>query len=108
LLFATILYAIKLFSLFHYKKYFCFSLRLNFFKSGYIYMSTNYTQYLGARRCCDLKVQGPQGPQGAQLVLQDHKEQQGGDVEVLLEHKGIKVPLVKMGRQVVMVVCRYI
>ena len=29
-------------------------------------MSTNYTQYLGAKRCCDLKVQGPQGPQGAQ------------------------------------------
>ncbi len=27
-------------------------------------MSTNYTQYLGAKRCCDLKVQGPQGPQG--------------------------------------------
>jgi hypothetical protein len=29
-------------------------------------MSSNYTQYLGAKRCCDLKVQGPQGPQGAQ------------------------------------------
>jgi hypothetical protein len=29
-------------------------------------MSTNYTQYLGAKRCCDLKVQGPQGAQGAQ------------------------------------------
>jgi hypothetical protein len=29
-------------------------------------MSTNYSQYLGARKCCDLKVQGPQGPQGAQ------------------------------------------
>jgi hypothetical protein len=29
-------------------------------------MSTNYTQYLGAKRCCDLKVQGPQGPQGSQ------------------------------------------
>ena len=28
-------------------------------------MSTNYSQYLGAKRCCDLKVQGPQGPQGA-------------------------------------------
>ena len=28
----------------------------------YIYiMSSNYTQYLGAKRCCDLKVQGPQG-----------------------------------------------
>jgi hypothetical protein len=27
-------------------------------------MSLNYSQYLGARRCCDLKVQGPQGPQG--------------------------------------------
>ncbi len=27
-------------------------------------MSSNYTQYLGAKRCCDLKVQGPQGPQG--------------------------------------------
>jgi hypothetical protein len=25
---------------------------------------SSYTQYLGARRCCDLKVQGPQGPQG--------------------------------------------
>ena len=24
-------------------------------------MSSNYTQYLGAKRCCDLKVQGPQG-----------------------------------------------
>ena len=29
-------------------------------------MSSNYTQYLGAKRCCDLKVQGPQGPAGAQ------------------------------------------
>jgi hypothetical protein len=29
-------------------------------------MSTNYSQYLGAKRCCDLKVQGPQGYQGAQ------------------------------------------
>ncbi len=29
-------------------------------------MSTNYLQYLGAKRCCDLKVQGPQGPQGSQ------------------------------------------
>ena len=29
-------------------------------------MSSNYTQYLGAKRCCDLKVQGPQGPQGSQ------------------------------------------
>ena len=29
-------------------------------------MSLNYSQYLGAKRCCDLKVQGPQGPQGAQ------------------------------------------
>jgi hypothetical protein len=29
-------------------------------------MSSNYTQYLGAKRCCDLKVQGPQGPQGYQ------------------------------------------
>ena len=29
-------------------------------------MSTNYSQYLGARRCCDLRVQGAQGPQGAQ------------------------------------------
>ena len=29
-------------------------------------MSSNYTQYLGAKRCCDLKVQGPQGPKGAQ------------------------------------------
>ena len=29
-------------------------------------MSTNYTQYLGAKRCCDLKVQGPQGSQGYQ------------------------------------------
>lgn len=28
-------------------------------------MSLNYSQYLGARKCCDLKVQGPQGPQGA-------------------------------------------
>ena len=28
-------------------------------------MSSNYTQYLGAKRCCDLKVQGPQGYQGA-------------------------------------------
>ena len=27
---------------------------------------SSYTQYLGAKRCCDLKVQGPQGPQGAQ------------------------------------------
>jgi hypothetical protein len=27
-------------------------------------MSLNYSQYLGARKCCDLKVQGPQGPQG--------------------------------------------
>ncbi len=27
---------------------------------------SNYSQYLGARRCCDLKVQGPQGYQGAQ------------------------------------------
>ena len=27
-------------------------------------MSTNYSQYLGAKKCCDLKVQGPQGPQG--------------------------------------------
>jgi hypothetical protein len=62
LLFATILYALKLFSLFHYKKYFCST----FFKSGYIYMSTNYSQYLGAKRCCDLRVQGAQGPQGAQ------------------------------------------
>jgi hypothetical protein len=44
----------------------------------------------------------------AQLVLQERKEQQDGDVEVLLEHKGIKVPLDKMGRQVVMAVCRYI
>jgi len=24
----------------------------------------NYTQYLGAQRCCDLRGQGPQGPQG--------------------------------------------
>ena len=32
----------------------------------YILMSSNYTQYLGAKRCCDLKVQGPQGPKGAQ------------------------------------------
>jgi hypothetical protein len=30
-----------------------------------IYMSS-YTQYLGARRCCDLRVQGAQGPQGSQ------------------------------------------
>jgi hypothetical protein len=29
-------------------------------------MSNNYIQYLGAKRCCDLKVQGPQGPQGYQ------------------------------------------
>ena len=29
-------------------------------------MSSNYTQYLGAKRCCDLKVQGPKGPQGYQ------------------------------------------
>ena len=29
-------------------------------------MSINYNQYLGARKCCDIKVQGPQGPQGAQ------------------------------------------
>ena len=29
-------------------------------------MSTNYSQYLGAKRCCDLRVQGAQGPQGAQ------------------------------------------
>jgi hypothetical protein len=28
-------------------------------------MST-YTQYLGSKRCCDLRGQGPQGPQGAQ------------------------------------------
>jgi len=27
-------------------------------------MSSNYTQYLGAKRCCDLKVQGPQGVTG--------------------------------------------
>jgi hypothetical protein len=27
---------------------------------------SNYSQYLGAKRCCDLKVQGPQGYQGAQ------------------------------------------
>lgn len=25
---------------------------------------TNYTQYLGAQRCCDLRGQGPQGPEG--------------------------------------------
>ena len=31
-------------------------------------MSSNYIQYLGAKRCCDLRVQGPQGPQGAQGV----------------------------------------
>jgi hypothetical protein len=24
----------------------------------------NYSQYLGAQRCCSLKTQGPQGPQG--------------------------------------------
>jgi len=24
----------------------------------------NYSQYLGARRCCDLRVQGPEGPPG--------------------------------------------
>ena len=29
-------------------------------------MSSNYTQYLGAKRCCELKAQGPQGPQGSQ------------------------------------------
>ena len=27
---------------------------------------SSYTQYLGARRCCDLRVQGAQGPQGSQ------------------------------------------
>jgi hypothetical protein len=27
---------------------------------------TSYSNYLGAKRCCDLKAQGPQGPQGAQ------------------------------------------
>jgi hypothetical protein len=26
----------------------------------------NYTQYLGAQRCCDVRVQGPQGAQGPQ------------------------------------------
>ena len=29
-------------------------------------MSLNYTQYLGAKRCCNLKAQGSQGPQGFQ------------------------------------------
>ena len=29
-------------------------------------MSLNYSQYLGAKRCCDLKTQGSQGPQGFQ------------------------------------------
>jgi hypothetical protein len=42
------------------KKYYFFK------KYIYILMSSNYTQYLGAKRCCDLKVQGPQGPQGYQ------------------------------------------
>jgi len=25
---------------------------------------SNYTQYLGAQRCCDIRTQGPQGPEG--------------------------------------------
>jgi len=25
---------------------------------------TNYTQYLGAQRCCDIRTQGPPGPEG--------------------------------------------
>ena len=29
-------------------------------------MSLNYSQYLGAKRCCDLKSQSSQGPQGPQ------------------------------------------
>jgi hypothetical protein len=29
-------------------------------------MSLNYSQYLGAKRCCDLKTQASQGPQGFQ------------------------------------------
>jgi hypothetical protein len=55
---------------FSFKKYillfafiFSFSFAPLFLKVD-IYMSTNYIQYLGAKRCCDLKVQGPQGPQG--------------------------------------------
>jgi hypothetical protein len=29
-------------------------------------MNQNYSNYLGQRRCCDLKTGGSQGPQGAQ------------------------------------------
>jgi hypothetical protein len=28
-------------------------------------MSSNYSNYLGARKCCDIRTAGPQGPQGA-------------------------------------------